>query len=318
MPPAPRSISVVVPVFNSEVLPELVQRLTAVFAALGQADYEILLVDDGSSSTKTWADLAALAEEYPRAVALQLTRNFGQQPATLCGLAHSRGDVVITLDDDLQHAPEDIPALLAAADCDIVIGQFDRSRHPPLRRLASRCKGWFDQILIGKPAGIQLSSYRLLSRAVVNGVLAGRTPRPFLPAMMFNVSRQVKGVPVTHHPRTVGRSGYGLRKLLSLFSNLLINNSSVLLRWVGHLGIGLAGVSVLLSLVVVYRRLVHAIKLPGWASLSAALLMLGGIILFALGVIGEYLARIVEAVENRPTYVVRRRVGGRPGPPGGP
>jgi glycosyltransferase involved in cell wall biosynthesis len=302
-------VSVVVPVYNSTVLEELADGIDAVFAALPEHRYELLFVDDFSPRPEVWPTLERLARERAAVRAVQLTRNFGQQPATLCGLAAAQGEVVLTLDDDLQHSPEDIPKLLALADRDIVIGQLTQSRHSPLRRLASRAKGFFDRILIGKPRDIRLSSFRLLRRTVVDGVLQIRTPHPFLPALMFHVSKDVAGVPVGHGRRREGKSGYTVWKLLRLFSNLLINNSSLVLRLVGWIGILFSGFSFFLAGVVVYRKLVHAISVQGWASLFAALMLIGGLLLFSIGIVGEYLIRIIEASEARPTYFVRRRLG---------
>jgi glycosyltransferase involved in cell wall biosynthesis len=302
-------VSIVIPIYDSPVLEELADRIDAVFRDRPEDEYEIVFVDDRSPDLGIWPTLERLARERPRMRAVQLTRNFGQQAATICGLREACGDVVVTMDDDLQHDPQDIPRLLAHADRDIVIGQFERKRHSLFRRITSRVKGFFDQILIGKPGGIQLSSFRLLGRTVVDGVLSIRTPHPFLPALMFHVSKDVVGVVVGHGARQRGRSGYTFRKLIRLFSNLLINNSSLVLRLVGTVGIFFAGVSFLLVLFVVYRKLAHSVAVQGWTSLFAALLLIGGLLLVSLGVVGEYLLRIIESSEHRPTYLVRRRLG---------
>jgi dolichol-phosphate mannosyltransferase/undecaprenyl-phosphate 4-deoxy-4-formamido-L-arabinose transferase len=304
----------VVPVYNSLAVEELAERVHAALSGL-PVRYELILVDDLSPDPRVWPVLERLAATRPNVRAIQLTRNFGQQAATLCGLRESRGDVVITMDDDLQHSPEDLRALLRLREHDIVIGQLVGRQHGIGRRLASWAKGYFDQWLIGKPKGIQLSSFRLLGRTVVDGVLAIRTPNPFLPALMFHVSRDVVGVPVTHSPRRVGRSGYTPRKLLRVFGNLIFNNSSLLLRMVGQVGIALALVSLVMAGVVTYRKLAHRVAVSGWASLMVAQLFIGGMLLLGLGVVGEYLLRIIESSEARPTYLVRRRVGS---PPPGP
>jgi dolichol-phosphate mannosyltransferase/undecaprenyl-phosphate 4-deoxy-4-formamido-L-arabinose transferase len=308
-------VSIVIPVFDSPVLEELVDRIDAVFRGRPEDDYEIIFVDDHSPDPRVWPTLERLACERERVRAVQLTRNFGQQAATLCGLHEACGEVVLTMDDDLQHDPRDIPRLLTHAHCDIVIGQFERKRHSLFKRLTSRIKGLFDQILIGKPRGIQLSSFRLLNRTVVDGILSIRTPNPFLPALMFYVSKDVAGVPVSHGARQRGRSGYTLGKMVRVFSNLLINNSSLVLRLVGYVGISFAVVSFLLAALVVYRKIVYGVAVQGWASLFAALLLIGGLLLISLGVVGEYLVRIIESSEGRPTYFVRRRLGFPP-PPG--
>jgi len=305
------NVSIVIPVYRSTVLEELATRIHAVLSGLPETDYEVIFVDDASPDPQVWAVLEEISRRSGRVRAIQLTRNFGQQPATLCGLAEARGDFVITMDDDLQHAPEDIPKLLSLTAWDIVIGQLDRKHHNLFRRLTSRVKGYFDRIILGKPKGIQMSAFRMLSRTVVDGVLSIRTPHPFLPALMFHVSQNVTGVRISHSSRREGRSGYTFWKLIRLFSNLLINNSSLVLRLVGNLGVLFAGISFLMAGVVVYRKLAHGVSVRGWASLLATELLLGGLLLFSVGIIGEYLIRIIESSEGKPTYFIRRRTEGR-------
>lgn len=298
-------VSVVIPVYNSPDLVALVDGIEAVFRKIGR-DYEVVLVDDGSPDPRIWPALSELAAQRSAVRAFQLTRNFGQQAATLCGLKEARGGVVVTMDDDLQHDPEDIPALLAAADHDIVIGQLEQNRHSFGRRLASRAKGWLDRVLIGKPKDLQLTSYRLINRSVVDGMLSIRTPHPFLPALMFYVSKDVVGVPVRHAGRHSGRSGYTLRKLLRLFSNLVINNSSVLLRVAAYTGLAFSFLSLIVVALAVYQKICCGISVQGWTSLFAAIVLMGGLLLFSVGVLGEYLIRIIDSTEQRPTYIVRR------------
>jgi glycosyltransferase involved in cell wall biosynthesis len=305
---ARRLASVVIPVYNSTVLDELVTRIHAVFASLRDFDYEVILVDDASGDPRVWPTLEDLGRRSDRVRAIQLTRNFGQQPATLCGLSNARGDVILTMDDDLQHLPEDIPKFLALTDWDIVIGQFDRSRQGVFRRLSSHAKGHFDRWILGKPKDLQMSAFRMLSRTVTDGVLSIRTPHPFLPALMFHVSHNVTGVRVGHSPRREGRSGYSFWKLLQVFSHLLISNSSLVLRVVGHLGVLFAVVSFFMAVLVIYRKLANDVSVPGWTSLLVAQLLLGGLLLFSVGVVGEYLIRIIETSEQRHTYFVRRAV----------
>ena len=305
---AEQLVSVVVPVYDSPALDVLTERIESAFRDTPHA-YEIIFVDDASPQRRVWPELERLARDRKNVRAIQLTRNFGQQAATLCGLREARGEIVITLDDDLQHDPADIPRLLERADHDIVIGQFAQKEHHVLRRVASRAKSVFDRIVIGKPQDLQLSSFRLLRRPVVDGVLSIRTPNPFLPALMFHISKDVVGVPVSHGRRHSGRSGYTLRKLFGVFSNLVINNSSILLRLAASTGLLFAFVSFAWAGVIVYRKLFHRISVPGWASLFAATLLIGGLLLFSVVIVGEYLIRIIESSEARPTYFVRRRAG---------
>jgi len=302
----PRLVSIVIPVYDSPAPRELADQIEAVFREAGVV-HEVIFVDDASPDERVWPVLEQLARERPHVHAIQLSRNFGQQAATLCGLGEARGDVVITIDDDLQHDPRDIPALLAQYDHDIVIGQLGAREHHLSRRIASAVKGVFDRLILGTPKSLQLSSFRLLSRTVVDGVLSMRTPYPFIPALMFYVSRDVVGVPVNHSKRAGGASGYTFRKLLRLFSNLLINNSSLLLRGAAYAGLCLAAVSFALAGVAIYRRLVHGVAVQGWTSLFAAFMLIGGLLLVSVGIVGEYLIRIIETSEAKPTFFVRRR-----------
>lgn len=302
-------ISIVIPVYNSTVLPELVSRIDRVFTARPTDRYEIVLVDDASTRAEVWPALMALARDYPQVSALQLMRNFGQHAATLCGMREARGDAILTMDDDLQHNPEDIPKFLDRAESDVVFGQFLHKRHGPVIRATSLIKGFFDRMLIGKPRGIQLSSFRMLSRVVVDGMLSTRTPYPFIPALIFQTSKQVVTVELSHSLRREGESGYSLAKRLSLFSNLLINNSSLLLRLVGSLGLFVSFLGVLSAGFVVRGKLLYGTPLMGWASVCTIFLLIGGLLLFSFGVVGEYLLRLLHTSEDRPPYRIRRRTG---------
>ncbi len=304
---ANRLVSIVIPVYNSPAPETLVEQIETVLRDAGVM-HEIIFVDDASPDPRVWPALEKLARERSRVRAIQLSRNFGQQAATLCGLSEARGDVMITIDDDLQHDPRDIPLLLEHAGHDIVIGQLRAKEHHLARRMASRVKGVFDRLIIGTPKGLQLSSFRLLSRTVVDGVLSMHTPYPFIPALMFYVSRDVVGVPVSHSRRAAGKSGYTFGKLLRLFSNLLINNSSMLLRAAAYTGVAMAVVSFSLAALVIWKKLARGIAVQGWTSLFAALMLIGGLLLVSVGIVGEYLIRIIETSEAKPTYFVRRRV----------
>jgi glycosyltransferase involved in cell wall biosynthesis len=297
-----------VPVYDSPDLVALLDRIDAAFRGRSER-HEVILVDDASPDARVWPQLEMLARQRDHVRAFQLSRNFGQQAATLCGLREARGAVAITMDDDLQHDPADIPLLLAAGDHDIVIGQLAAKQHHVARRAVSRVKNVFDRIVIGTPKGLQLSSFRLLNRTVVDGVLSMRTARPFLPALMFHVSQDAVGVTVTHSRRAGGRSGYTLPRLLGVFSNLVISNSSILLRAGAYAGFTFAFLSFVLAGLVIYHKLAHGIAVQGWTSLFAAVLLIGGLMLIGLGIIGEYLIRIIESGEAKPAYLVRRRSG---------
>ncbi len=299
--------SVIIPVYNTESsLLELAKRLKSVFLNQVGSSYEVIFVNDNSTNSGTWKVLQELVKLDSNVRAIRLTRNFGQQAATICGIELAEGNYVVTMDDDLQHLPEDIPALIAKRDHDIVIGQFNKRNHSFSKVLFSSIKGFFDRIVLGKPSHIQLSPYRLINRSTVEGMkhLFG-TPYPFIPAMMFYVTKDIVGAEVNHAARHDGKTGYGFIKLVRLFSNLLINNSSFLLRVIGNVGLTISFLSFALGLYFIYHRIVHATKIVGWTSVIVTVLFTGGLLLFSIGVIGEYLIRIIRGVDKWPNYIIR-------------
>lgn len=301
-------ISIVIPVYNSSAsVVELSDRLARVFAATGDGGYELILVDDGSSNPGTWPALEELAGKNSRVRAVRLTRNFGQNAAVLCGLGEARGEYIVTMDDDLQHSPEDIPLLLAKKDHDVVMAQFPVKKHHVIRRMLSGLKGIFDRIIIGIPKGLSVTSFKLMNRTVVDGILSIKTAHPYLAALVFHVTGDVVGVSVPHHGRPAGKSGYGMVRLARLFSNLLINNSSLLLKAVGAMGLLMSAASFIMVVYLVFRRVTQEHVVEGWTSLMVAVFFIGGLVLFAIGVLGEYLVRIISGVESMPAYLVRKR-----------
>lgn len=298
--------SVVIPVYNTtSVLHTLVKNIKDVFKTEGNA-FEILLVNDHSPNPESWIVIQDICKEHKFVRGVQLSRNFGQQSATVCGLSLSKGEYVITMDDDGQHDPKYIKDLLnTARDHAIVIAHLQGKKHSMSKRIVSRIKAYFDRVILGKPKGIQLSAFRVLRRNVVDGMLAIKTPTPFIPALMFYVSKDVKGVSIPHAERVEGKTGYTFFKLLKLFSFLLINNSSLLLRYIGNIGLTVSGVSILVILYLLFQRFVNDTALQGWTSTIVLILFFGGLQLFTLGIIGEYLIRIIRNVEEKPAFHIK-------------
>lgn len=298
--------SIVVPVYKSAVsLFELEERLDAVFSKIPGADYELIFVNDSPSFKKTADTLETIAHRNPRVMVIELMKNFGQQPATLCGVEHASGDYIITMDDDLQHFPEDIPILLSMSDHDVVIANFKAKKHSLFKRFGSEVKGYFDHIILGKPKSIKLSPFRLIKASIAKLMFKRKTPYPFIPALLFDITDDIVNVDINHHSRRDGSSHYTLVKMIGVFSNLLINNSSFLLRMMGYLGLVISTVAIILASILVVKKLFFAQIIAGWTSLTVITLFFGGLILLTLGVIGEYLIRIIATTEDRPVYYIR-------------
>jgi glycosyltransferase involved in cell wall biosynthesis len=304
-----RAISVVVPVFRSGPgLADLYQRLAPVLEKL-TPQWEIILVDDASNDG-TFAHMLELHRRDARVKAIRFARNMGQQHATLCGIKRSRGDVVVTLDDDLQNPPEEIPSFLARLDegYDLVIGRIrEGKKHSPWRNLSSAAMQKLVGRVLGKPEHLSLSSYRAMTRRGADALASYRGVQTYLPALMFGLipHDRIANVDVGHDPRHHGASTYTLRKLFKLSSHLLINHSSIPLRLTSGLGFVTSALSLAYAAYVVVDAVVFGTAVKGWASLAVLITLVGGTILMCLGIVGEYIGRLLaesSAPEQFPVF----------------
>ncbi|MGH8084263.1 MAG: glycosyltransferase family 2 protein [Lysobacter sp.] len=293
-----RSVSVVIPVYRSGTqLQALYDRLQRVLESLSMP-WEIILVDDASGDD-TFTRMCELHDRDPRVRLVRFARNAGQQHATLCGLGRARGDYVLTLDDDLQNPPEEIPRFIERMDqgYDLVIGRIEgQKRHSWYRNLGSRTVQSLVASILDKPKHIALSSYRCMSRRAVESIVSFTGAHVYLPALMFNsvpVDR-ICNIAVDHHERGGGESTYTLRKLLKVASYLLINYSSLPLRVVTVWGFLLSLASLAYAAVVAINVLVNGSAVSGWPTLVVLVSFLSGNIMLCLGILGEYIGRLVQ------------------------
>lgn len=299
-------LSIVVPVYNSaKTLGNLLERLTTVLGSITQS-YEIILVDDGSSD-ESWAVIQALRETYSEhLVAVQLMRNYGQHNTLMCGLGIARGEYVLTMDDDLQNPPEEIPKLLAHIKqhgLDLVYGCPSERKHAAWRNIGSRLVIHFYRTVFRNP--VTPTPFRIMRNQLAQSVMFYDLNFTFLDGLLAWCTSRIGGVEVEHHPRAQGGSGYSLGKLLLMALNLYTNFSLIPLQIVSGLGFvtALSGFSV--GLYYLIQFLASNIEVPGFASTIIAILILGGAQLLALGVIGEYLGRLHLNVNRKPQYVIR-------------
>ena len=307
-----KSITVVVPVYNSsDCLPEFMRQLTQELDALG-ANYDVVLVED-CSPDNSWEVLQELVPQYPRASIIQLMQNEGQARATLCGLAHAKGDIVITMDDDLQHRPDQLPklidALLSDPGLDCVFGCFAEKHHAGYRNLASKAIRQINARAFGLPKDVRSSGFRVMHRKVAAAMVAQKTANPAIPALLFGSTRRVKSVAVEHAPRFAGTSNYTLAKQFRLAFDNICTVTMLPLRAVSALGLLVCTLSGGLVLFYLTRYLLGRIGVPGWTTVVILLAFFSGVILLSLGVMGEYLVRVLREVRQAPMYVVRNKVG---------
>jgi polyisoprenyl-phosphate glycosyltransferase len=306
-PPAQRSLSllsVVAPVYNEEQLIErFVQRTVA---ALADYPFELVLVNDGSSDS-TPQLLDRLADHDPRVRVIHLSRNFGHQAALTAGLEHAIGDVVAMIDADLQDPPELIATMIErwGEGADVVYAVRKQRQGETAFKLATA--SWFYK-LFDKLAQVDLEpnsgDFRLLDRAALNALLSMTERSRFLRGMTVWVGFTQTAVPYERDARHAGETKYTLRKMLRFSLDAIASFSHLPLQLATYVGIISAGVAFIAIPVVIGLRLVDS-YLPGFGSITIAILLLGGIQLIALGVIGEYVGRIYDEVKHRPLYIVR-------------
>ncbi len=301
----------VVPVFNSaETLGELVRRLHEVLKPVAPA-YEILLVDDGSADA-SWDAITTLAQGDGVVRGLRHARNFGQHNALLTGLRAARYELVVTLDDDLQNPPEEIPTLLARLepDVDVVYGTRAREQHGLMRNLASRLTKIALRSAMGVAIAGDVTAFRVFRTGLRDAFAHYQSPFVSIDVLLSWGTVRFAAVQVRHDKRLVGRSNYTIRKLVAHAFNMLLGFSVQPLRFASWLGFAATFFGVLVLCWVIGRYLWLGESEPGFPFLASTIAIFGGMQLFALGVIGEYLARMHSRSTGRPSGVVRERVGG--------
>jgi undecaprenyl-phosphate 4-deoxy-4-formamido-L-arabinose transferase len=302
----PIEISVVVPVYRSEaMLPELVERLSRTLDGL-QRTYELIFVDDGSPDG-SWAVLERLqAQSVDHVVIVQLMRNFGQQNALMCGFRMCRGRYIVTLDDDLQNPPEEIPKLinvLEARQADVVYGRYIAKQHSVWRNLASAISHSFFEWVFG--VKVYASSFRAIRREIIEAVLAYNLNFTMVDGLLAWHTDRIVDEAVEHHPRGNGRSGYSVGRLLVHAINLFTNFSLVPLQLVTLVGFVASMAGIGTAIYFLMQHFFGLIAVPGFASTLIAILVLGGVQLMAIGILGEYLGRVHLNVNRKPQYTVR-------------
>jgi undecaprenyl-phosphate 4-deoxy-4-formamido-L-arabinose transferase len=307
------SVSVVIPVYNEkENLPELLRRTVAACRALGRP-WELVLVDDGSRDGSTdW--LVQAAASHPGEVkAVLLYRNAGQHNAILCGFASAQGDILVTLDADLQNPPEEIGKLVAKVDEGYdVVGSVRQDRQDALFR---KVFSGIINLMVRRSTGVILHDYGCMLRAyrrrVVDAMLGCRERHTFIPVLANLFAKRVTEVPVAHAERGAGTSKYSVLRLVNLQFDLLTCMTAAPLRVVTYVGVGISALSVGFGALLLVLRLVYG---PEWAAagvftLFAVMFFFIGAQFVALGLMGEYIGRIHADVRERPRYLVDRVIG---------
>jgi undecaprenyl-phosphate 4-deoxy-4-formamido-L-arabinose transferase len=300
------ALSVVVPVFNErETLERLHRRLSQTLLAMGRS-YEVVYIDDGSTDG-TESILKQLHQEDPRVRVIRFNRNYGQHAAVVAGFERSRGDVVVTLDADLQNPPEEIPKLLGKLreGYDVVGGWRNGRQDPLIRRVLSFLINQVTSMIVGvkmRDYGCMMRAYR---RAVVEQVCRSQEASSFIPALANCFASSVAEIPVAHSARQSGRSKYNPFRLLRLNFDLLTGFSLLPIQVVSFAGVLISFLGLGFALFLAVRRLLVGPEVEGVFTLFSILFFFVGLQILALGLIGEYIGRIYMEVRHRPRYVIK-------------
>ena len=302
-----QKLSYVIPCYRSEhTLAAVVEEITRTMAALPQYDYEIVLVND-CSPDGTLNTIRSLVAADPHVQGVDLARNFGQHAALMAGFHQCRGDIIVCLDDDGQTPADEVGKLLdkIEAGYDVVYASYDNKRQAGWRNLGSWVNSKMTEIMLGKPPELVVNSYFAARRFVVDEMLRYEHCYPYVIGLVLRSTKHICNVPVHHRAREEGRSGYTLGKLLGLWMNGFTSFSVKPLRIASYFGTLSAVAGFLYMIYIIINHFTRHTAPLGWASTTALLLLLGGVILLVLGLIGEYVGRIYMCANNAPQYVTR-------------
>lgn len=303
-------VSVVVPVYNDALtLPELMRRLAAVLDRMA-VPYEVILVNDGSTDS-TWEQMVALADQYGALRAINLMRNYGQHNALLVGIREARFGTIVTLDADLQNPPEEIPTLLAKLreGHDVVYGTPAREQHGLWRDLASQATKLALQGAMGAETARKVSAFRAFRTSIRNAFGSYRSPYVNVDVLLTWGTTRFAAERVRHDPRRAGTSKYTFGKLVTHAVNMITGFSTLPLQMASLTGFAFALFGLGVLAYVLGRYFLEGGAVPGFPFLASVIAIFSGAQLFALGVMGEYLARMHFRMMDRPAYTVRERVG---------
>jgi glycosyltransferase involved in cell wall biosynthesis len=300
-----KTITVIVPVYRSQnMLRELYKRIAKTLDALALT-FELVLVED-CSEDESWQIIQEIAENDLRVRGIKLARNYGQHNALLCGIRSAQGEVIITLDDDLQNPPEEIPKLLnkLAEGYDVVYGTASFGAHGFLRNLASRITKLALQTSMGAETASKVSPYRAFRTRVRDAFADYRSPTVNIDVLLTWGTARFAAVPVRQDKRSAGTSSYTLRKLITHAMNMMTGFSTLPLKMASVVGFFFGTLGFLVLAYVVVRYLIEGSSVPGFPFLASIIAIFSGVQLFALGIFGEYLARMHFRSMEQPPYTV--------------
>ena len=304
-------LSVIIPVFQSaDILPKLYERLKKSVVKITES-YELIFIDDGSPD-HSWEVLKKLQKSDTKIKLVQLLNNYGQQKAVLCGFHYASGELIVTIDDDLQQDPEDIVLLykeLLKTNADVVVGRYPKKKHGFMRNLGTQLVKILSQKTIGIPKSLDLTSFRIIKKNIAKEAVKLRIRNPVVGFLLFKISQRFVNIDVNHAPRASGQSNYKFINLLRYFMHMVVDYSDLLLKFVGYSGFLVSFFAMSLGAYYVVMYFMHKIGVSGFATIVLLLCVFFGIMMMSLATIGVYLLRIIDRTDMVPLFLSREEIG---------
>lgn len=301
--------SIIIPVFNSEeIIETTVKRTLSAFINF-KLELEILLINDGSNDN-SWKIIKKIAEINPQVKSINLLKNYGQHTAVLCGIQKASGDFLVTIDDDLQNPPEEIIKLINKINegYDLVFAEFTSKKHSEYRKLGAKFVNYLNTKIFNKPNNIKLSNFRIFTKEVAERLGNYNTFYPYIPGLLLMFSSKIANTETEHKAREIGKSNYSLIRILKLISRLLFNYSSYPLKVLTSIGFIIALISFLLGGYFVLKSLIIESNVPGWTTIIVLISFFNGFLIVMLGILGEYVTRILKELSVNKSYQIREIV----------
>ena len=299
-------ISFVIPCYNSSKTIEKVVDEIVTVVNEKKDDYEIILVND-SSTDNVWEVIKQLSKENKKIKGICFAKNFGQHSALMAGYHKISGDIIVSLDDDGQTPSDEVYSLIDKLEegYDVVYASYENKKHSTFRNVGTRINNMMCEKLLSKPKNLTLTSYFVARRFVIEEVKKYNNSYAYVPGLVLRTTKGIASVPVKHRARQEGNSGYSFKKLIALWMNGFTAFSVKPLRISSFIGVLTALIGFIYCIYILINKIVNPLTPVGWSSTIGVILLLGGMILFVLGMIGEYLGRVYISLNNSPQYVIK-------------
>jgi len=305
------NLTIVVPVYNSAIVLKKLTEEILFSLDKNKIIFEIILVND-CSKDNSWKIISDLCKNYQWVKAIDLRKNFGQHNAILAGLNYSNGEVIVLMDDDLQHSPKDIFKIYSEIKNgnDVCYASFSNRKHSFLKVLGSKFNNFFASVFLKKPFSLYLSPFKGFKNSIKNEIIRYKGSSVYIDGIILSITNNISSIQVHHYEsqRPLAASNYTFYKLIKLWSQTILGYSTIPLRMATFIGLVSSLISIIMVLIIIIIKVNNTHVPIGWASVITSVLFIGGVQLIALGIIGEYLAKVYYSINNNVQFSINKRI----------